>query len=183
MNLLTKNLPLNRSVETVVDTYLISLQNKPSPILVGPKLWEEQSFECRKTSLIRRAVVFQKMNKQKEPTQQEPMEGIKGGYCLDILVIHLDIQLNTVITLPRVNQDCSPISPKPPPPLDNVFNIHLTKHIIEHKRCRIRFQNGLYTCLISDFMNNKRAIYEFWIFEFFIFLFLKLQILAYFDPK
>ena len=33
-----KNLLLNRSVETVLDTHFIPLQNEPSPILVGPKL-------------------------------------------------------------------------------------------------------------------------------------------------
>ena len=32
-------------------------------------------------------------------------------------------------------------------------------------------------------MNNKRAIYESSIFEFFIFLFSNIAILAYFDPK
>ena len=49
-----------------------------------------------------------------EPTHQEQIEGIKGGYCLDIQVIHLDIQVNTVITLPRGNYDGSPISPNSP---------------------------------------------------------------------
>ena len=70
-----------------------------------------------------------------------------------------------------------------PPPVDNFFNINLTKNIIEHKRCRIRFQNGLYTYLISIVMNNKHAIYKFSIFEFSIFLFSNIAILAYFDPK
>ena len=32
-------------------------------------------------------------------------------------------------------------------------------------------------------MNNKRGIYDFGIFEFSIFLFLNIAILAYFDPK
>ena len=43
-------------------------------------------------------------------------------------------------------------------------------------------KNGLYACLISVFMDNHE-IYKFWIFEFFIFLFSKSAILAYFDPK
>ena len=43
------------------------------------------------------------------------------------------------------------------------------KNIIEHKRCRTRFYNGLYTCLISVFMNNKQTIYKFCSFEFSIF--------------
>ena len=33
------------------------------------------------------------------------------------------------------------------------------------------------------FMNNKCAIYKFWIFEFLNFLFLNIVILVYFDPK
>ena len=65
----------------------------------------------------------------------------------------------------------SPLSP----PVDNFFNIHFTKNIIEHKRCRIRFYNGLYTVIISVFMNNKREIYKFWIFEFLIFCFFKIS--------
>ena len=32
-------------------------------------------------------------------------------------------------------------------------------------------------------MNNKRTIYEFWIFGFYIFLFSNIAILAYFDTK
>ena len=41
----------------------------------------------------------------------------------------------------------------------------------------------MYTFLISFSTNNKRAICKFRIFEFSIFLFSKLAILAYFDPK
>ena len=48
------------------------------------------------------------------------------GYCLDMKIIYLDIQVNTVITIPRRNYG-SPITPAPPP----VFNIHLTKNIIK----------------------------------------------------
>ena len=57
------------------------------------------------------------------------------------------------------------------PPVDNLFTLHLTKNIIEHKRCIILFQNGLYTCLISVFFNNKRAMYKFCFSEFLIFFF------------
>ena len=56
----------------------------------------------------------------------------------------------------------------PARPVGNFFNIHPTKIIIEYKRCRIQFENGLYTYLISIFINNKRAIYKFKILEFFI---------------
>ena len=59
-----------------LNTHFIPLQNEPSPILVGSKLWEPYSFECRNTSLLRRAVV-------------EPIEGIKVwlllGYLSNIL--------------------------------------------------------------------------------------------------
>ena len=54
------------------------------------------------------------MNRKKEPTHKEPIEGIKCGYCLDIQVIYLDIQVNIEITLPRGNYDVSPIPPWPP---------------------------------------------------------------------
>ena len=37
--------------------------------------------------------------------------------------------------------------------------------------------------VISVFIDNKPTIYEFLIFEFFIFLFSNIAILAYFDPK
>ena len=46
--------------------------------------------------------------------------------------------------------------------MDNFLNIHLQKNIIELKRCKI-------ICLISDFTNNKRAIYKFGIFDFLFF--------------
>ena len=76
-----------------------------------------------------------------------------------------------------------PHSPGSSPPVDNFFTLRLTKNIIEHERCRIRFYNGFYTCLISVLINNKCAIYIFKIFEFGIFLFSNIAILAYIDPK
>ena len=53
----------------------------------------------------------------------------------DIGTFSRPVQVNTEITLPRQNWDCSPI----PTPVDNFLNIHLTKNIIEHKTCRIQF--------------------------------------------
>ena len=41
MNSFKNKSPLNRSVESFWDAHFISLQNESSPILVGPKLWEE----------------------------------------------------------------------------------------------------------------------------------------------
>ena len=42
---------------------------------------------------------------------------------------------------------------------------------------------GYILVLFPFFMDNKCAIYKFWIFEFSIFLFSKLTILDYFDKK
>ena len=69
------------------------------------------------------------------------------------------------------------------PPSRLLFYPLSDKNIIEHKSCRIRFYNGLYTSRISVFMNNKSEMYKFGIFEFSIILFSKLAILPYFDPK
>ena len=55
-----KKLTMNRSVEAFLDIHFIPRQNEPSSIVVGSKLFEELSFECRKTSLLRRVVVLQK---------------------------------------------------------------------------------------------------------------------------
>ena len=55
------------------------------------------------------------------------------GYPSNILGYILGYQVNTVITLPRGNYDGSPI----PPPVNNFFNIHLTKNNIVHNRGRI----------------------------------------------
>ena len=59
-----------------------------------------------------------------------------------------------------------PPFPHAPTSVYNFFTLDLTKKIIESKRCRIEFQIRLYTCIISVFMKNKRAIYEFFIFQF-----------------
>ena len=48
---------MNRYIKIEFNTPFSPLQNEPGPILVGPKLWEQLSFECRNTSLLRRAVV------------------------------------------------------------------------------------------------------------------------------
>ena len=55
------NLFLINTIEQVyrdrIQYSLIPFQNEPSGILVGPKLEKQLLFECRKTSLFRRAVV------------------------------------------------------------------------------------------------------------------------------
>ena len=129
------------------------------------------------------------MNRRNQ--HKEPIEGIKVwlllGYPSNILGYPSNIlgypskywNYTSKTKLERFADSPRP----PPPPVDNFFTIRLTKNIIEHKICRIRFYNGLDACLISVFMNNKRAIYVFLIFEFFVFLFLNIAILAYFDPK
>ena len=75
------------------------------------------------------------MNRRKQHTKNQ-QKAYKCGYFLDIQIIYLDIQVNTEITLPRCNYDSSLITPGPPP-VDNFFTLHLTKNIIEHKRCSI----------------------------------------------
>ena len=59
----------------------------------------------------------------------------KCGYCFDIQVIYLDIKVNTGNYTSKKKLGRFP--PYPGPPVGNVFNIHLTKIIIDHKRCRI----------------------------------------------
>ena len=93
------------------------------------------------------------MNRRNQ--HKEPIEGIKVWLLLGYPSKFWNYTPKT--KLGRFPQDL---------PVDNFFNLHLTKNIIEHKRCRIRFYYALYTCLISDFMNNKRAIYIFWIFKY-----------------
>ena len=53
MNLLKKEETLNRYIKIEFNTPFIPLQNEPSPILVGLKLEEKLSFECRNMSLFR----------------------------------------------------------------------------------------------------------------------------------
>ena len=59
MTLMSENtscLMLNRKA-IIGNTHLFPLHNEPSSMPVGWKLWEERPFECRKMSLLRRAVV------------------------------------------------------------------------------------------------------------------------------
>ena len=62
-----------------------------------------------------------------------------------------------------------PHSPNSPQsyPVDNFLNIRLTKNIYEHKGVELDFLYGLYTCLISIFINNKCAISQMLYFLFF----------------
>ena len=77
-----------------------------------------------------------------------------------------------------------PFPPTPlPPPVDNFFNIHLTKNIINIEDVEFDFIMGCVLVLFPFFMNSKREIYIFRIFEFLIFLFSNIAILDYFDPK
>ena len=71
------------------NTHFIPLQNKPSPIHVGPKLGEEIHFECWETWLFRTAVYINCVIEKLIITHQEPIEGIKVwillGYPSNIL--------------------------------------------------------------------------------------------------
>ena len=107
-------------------------------------------------------------------THQEPIEGIKVRLLLRYPSNILEYPTKYQNFTSKKQFGWFPHFPRPPP-VDNFFTLHLSKNIIEHKRCRIRFRMGcinLYSCLISVFMNNKRAIYKFcifWILNFFIF--------------
>ena len=54
------------------------------------------------------------MNEEKETTHKEPIEGTKVWLLLRYPnnIQYLDIQVNTVITLPRGNRDGSPFTKK-----------------------------------------------------------------------
>ena len=56
-NVLIKKLTIFRNYPVIGNPHLFHLHNEPSPIPVGWKLWDEQAFECRKTSLFKRLVV------------------------------------------------------------------------------------------------------------------------------
>ena len=56
------------------------------------------------------------------------------------------------------------------------------KILLNIKDVELDFRMGCILVLFI-FMNNKRAIYKFWISEFSSFLFSNIAILAYFDPK
>ena len=161
MNLFKKKIPLNRLFRGFFDTHFIPLQNEPSPILVGPKLGEEQAFECWKMSLFRSAVFITCIIQKLIITQQEPIEGIKVWILLGYP--------SNILGYP--GKYCNYISNKklgrfphsPPPPVDNFLNIHLMKNIIEHKRCGICFRMGHILVLFTQCTNL--GIFIFFIFK------------------
>ena len=77
---------------------------------------------------------------------------------MDIQVIYLDIQVKTVITLPRGNYDGSPISPRIPQSI--TFLIFISQKILLNiKHVEFDFRMGCILVLFPFFFNNKRAIY------------------------
>ena len=76
------------------------------------KLRRVASEACNMMENTLSILIFIFSNKQRPQTEsclfsstalKEPIEGIKCGYCFDTQVIYLDIQVNTVIALPRGN--------------------------------------------------------------------------------
>ena len=152
--------------EIILDIHFIPLQNKYSPILVGSKL-QQQSFECRQTSLFRRAVVLQK-NESIEGTNVSRTPRKHKGWIL------LGYPSNTSGYLSKYCNYTSKrklgLFPRFPrthfpglnwyPPGDNFFNIHLIKNILLNKK-DVVFSFRIGCILILVFINNKRAIQKF----------------------
>ena len=126
-------------------------------------------------SLFKRAVYITCIIKKLIITHQEPIEGIKVWILLGYPRNILDIQVNTVITLPRGNYDSFPT----PPPQWITFLIFIPQKILLNiKDVEFDFRLGCILVLFPFFMNNKCAIYK-----NFIFCFSKLAKSAYFDDK
>ena len=125
-------------------------------------------------SLSRRAVYLTCIIKKIIITHQEPIEGIKVWILLGYPRNILDIQVNTVIALPRGNYDSFPI-----PPQWITFLIFIPQKILlDIKDVEFDFRLGCIFVLFPFFMNNKCAIYK-----FLMFCFSKLAKSAYFDHK
>ena len=93
----------------------------------------------------------------------------------------MDIQVNTEITLPRSNLDGSPIPPATQKWI-TLLPFISQKILLNIKDVELDFRIG---CILVFFpflwILNVVQISDFWIFDFF--LFSKLPILAYFEPK
>ena len=91
----------------------------------------------------------------------------QSNKCIQVWIL-IGYPINTGITLPRGNWNGSPLTPGPPPLQWVTFLIFISqKNIFKRKICKFLLQNGSYTCLISVFLNNKRANYQFRVVVFF----------------
>ena len=79
---------------------------------------------------------YRKVNQSKEPTHQEPIECIKVWTLLGYPSNTPGYPSNYFNYISKIRLGQFPHFSWTPP-VDNFFNIHLTKNIIEHKRCRI----------------------------------------------
>ena len=121
------------------------------------------------------------MNEQKEPTNKEPIEGIKVWLLLlySSNILGYPSKYWNYISKKKLGQFLH--SPWPPQWITFLPFIS-QKILLNIKDVEFDFRMGVYTCLISVFINNKHAIYKFRIFEFSIF-FSNIAILDYFDLK
>ena len=114
-------LTIYRYSEIIGYRHLFPLHNEPSPMPVGWKLWEEWALNWPEMSVFRRVVYITCIIKKLIITYQEPTEGIKVwillGYPSNILRYKSKV-IRKVPSFP------------PALPVDNFFNIHLTKKII-----------------------------------------------------
>ena len=90
-----------RNAEIIGNTHVIPLHNDPSPMKtvggVGFEITENVTFQER----VFDNMYYIKINNYTSRTNRRH-ESVHG-YCLDIQVMYLNIQVNTVITLPRRN--------------------------------------------------------------------------------
>ena len=122
----------------IINPHFIPLQNEPSHILVGPTLGAPCVLSAENVTFQESCCNIEKWMNRKR-LHIEPIEGIKVwllvGYLSNILGYRSKYWNYTSKTkLGRV-----PHSPQAPPTVDNVFTLHLTKNIIEHKWCIIWF--------------------------------------------
>ena len=89
------------------------------------------------TSLFRREVYITCIIEKLIITHQDPIEGVKVWILLRYPRNILGYSSNYCNYTSKKKLGRFPHSPRPPPPVYNFFNIHLTKNIIEQKICRI----------------------------------------------
>ena len=121
---------------------------------------------------------YRKINQWKEPTHQEPIEGLKVWILLGYPSNILGYQSKYCNYTSKKKLGRFPHSPRPPA-MGNFFTLPLKKNISDIKDAIFDFRMG---CILVLFL-FLRIIHKFRIFEIWIFLSSKLAILAYFDQK
>ena len=151
---------------------------KMNPVrCVGCKMWEEWALQWPETSLFRKAVFKTCIIEKLIIIHQEPIEGMK-------LWILLGYPTKYCNYTSKKKLGRFPPFPLPPPPVDNFFNIHLTKNIVKIlfniKDLGFVFRMGSILVLfpflwIINVQFTNYGFLNFW--------FSKLEKSAYFDPK